>query len=598
MSINAQSARRALTLLILLSTATACTPATETEEFQRLSQQLSAQQTQIEALQETVENQQSFLDAQRVAVKDLPDTHQLLAAQQTQIEALQETVNNQQNILDAQRAAARDAPDTRQLLAAQQTQIEALQEALQMERQLPADQPRRPSEADPTAMSVTAIDMADDQPQQPGETDTTAATVTAIDMADDQPQQPSEADTRAMTVSADVADRPAGDDRESPQSALTDESFVGSWRLPGTEARMRIGGFVKMNIINNLDPLQTKDRFIVGAIPPDGAKIPGAEADTTLSVEQSRVNLELREPTARGNLRAFVEGDFAGSEGTFRLRHAFGQYGSMLAGKTWSTLMDLSNRPEEVDFEGINGRINVRQPQLRFFPSIGSFNFTLSLEDPSPDVSGGTGISQMPDVVIGIDKTNWGLLKRINERPGWNARVALIGRIIESRNNGVGSKESTYGWGITASGSTEVPYFSEKDQFLWQLTYGDGVGRYVNDLGTIGGQDAIFSPNGDLKTWPVFAGYLSYQHWWKSNWRSNLTFSWVKVDAYGFQSTEPYLDRFGNPYERTLRASVNLLYSPIPRVELGGELLWGQRTNANNTEGEAKQIQISAKYYY
>lgn len=461
----------------------------------------------------------------------------------------------------------------RQQLAAQQAQIEALQAAVTKQQAI--------------------LDA-----QQPSEADTTAMTVTAIDMKDELPQQPSEADATAMTVTTDDDDRPASDDRENPLAARKDEGFVGSWQLPGTKARMRIGGYAKMNIVSNLDPLQTQDRFIVGSIPPDGTVIEGAEEEVTLTVDQSRVNLELREPTPVGNLRAFVEGDFAGSNETFRLRHAFGQYGAMLAGKTWSSLMDLSNSPEEVDFEGINGRINVRQAQLRFFPSIGSFNFTLSLEDPQPDVSGGSGISQMPDVVIGIDNTNWGLLKRINKQAGWDARVALIGRQIEARADGVGAKESTFGWGITASGSAMAPFFSEKDKFLWQLTYGDGVGRYLNDLGTIGGQDAIFSPDGDLKTWPVFAGYLSYQHWWKSNWRSNLTFSWVKLDAYGFQSTAEYVDSFGDPYERTLRASANLLYSPFPRVELGGEILWGQRTNANNTDGEAKQVQFSVKYYY
>jgi hypothetical protein len=37
----------------------------------------------------------------------------------------------------------------------------------------------------------------------------------------------------------------------------------------------------------------------------------------------------------------------------------------------------------------LNGRINVRQPQLRFFPSFGeNLELAIAVEDPDPDVTG------------------------------------------------------------------------------------------------------------------------------------------------------------------------------------------------------------------
>jgi hypothetical protein len=55
---------------------------------------------------------------------------------------------------------------------------------------------------------------------------------------------------------------------------------------------------------------------------------------------------------------------------------------------------------------------------------------------------------------------------------------------------------------------------------------------------------------------------------------------------------------FGDPYEQTLRLSGNVIFSPVNRLELGAELLWGERRNANDTRGDAVQLQLSARYLY
>jgi hypothetical protein len=397
----------------------------------------------------------------------------------------------------------------------------------------------------------------------------------------------------------DALERRVREVPEDPMASMGDASFPGAWRIPGTNAAIRIGGFAKMNIVSSFDPLVTRDRFIVGSIPPEGEVVEGAEEGVALTARQSRVNLDLRDQTEIGSLRAFVEGDFAGEGNTFRLRHAFGQFRSMLAGQTWSTLMDLGSSPEELDFEGINGRINARQPQLRFFPKIGDkFNLKIALEDPRPDVSGGAGLSEVPDLVIGIDNVARGLLGWMERQEDWDVRAAVIGRQIKARAFDIGEKKSVTGWGVTVSGRIPMSFLDARDQFFWQLNYGEGIGRYINDLGTLGGQDAIFAPNGDLKPLPVFAGYVSYQHWWSGKWRSNATFSWVDVDTFDFQETPAYVDQFGAPYESTLRASINLLFNPVPRVETGAELLWGERRNANDTKGDASQLQLSVRYLY
>ncbi|HHQ13908.1 MAG TPA: hypothetical protein ENK16_02675, partial [Chromatiales bacterium] len=172
---------------------------------------------------------------------------------------------------------------------------------------------------------------------------------------------------RLAALEASVASLPV--EQEETTTSYDETEFPGAFQVPGTDARIRFGGYVKANLVQSLDALGSQTRFIVGTIPTRGPV--SGDKEAALTVQQSRLNLELRENTKTGQLRAFIEGDFAGDGDTFRLRHAFGQYRAIMAGKTWSTFMDVESSPEEVDFEGINGRINVRQAQLRFFPALG-----------------------------------------------------------------------------------------------------------------------------------------------------------------------------------------------------------------------------------
>ena len=58
-----------------------------------------------------------------------------------------------------------------------------------------------------------------------------------------------------------------------------------------------------------------------------------------------------------------------------------------------------------------------------------------------------------------------------------------------------------------------VPLWGEDDNPLFQLNYGDGIGRYINDLGSVGGQDVVFDPvTEELKAHTAFGAYLSFQH--------------------------------------------------------------------------------------
>ncbi len=369
-----------------------------------------------------------------------------------------------------------------------------------------------------------------------------------------------------------------------PESTRFGDDFRGSIPIPDSEAAVKIGGFAKMSMVYTLDPLGSDDRFVTGSIPVGDSASTTGDGEVRVSARQSRLGIEIRDSTRYGPLRAFIEGDFAGNGDTYRLRHAFGQFRSFLAGKTWSTMVDNRATPEEIDFEGINGRIQVRQPQIRYFPSFGrNLDLLIALEDPAPDVTGGQGVSQYPDVVASV-RRNW------TDR--WHVKTSLLLRQIEAVWDLDSSVTDTkFAWGLSVSGKLGLQIWGQRDNILFQFNYGDGLGRYINDLQEVGGQDAVFNPQtGALETLEVFSGYVAYQHWWQEKLRSTLTYGWVDVDNLDFQDDPAYA--------RTDRAIINLLWSPVTRIDVGGELLWGRRENKDGTSATARQIQFGAKYRF
>jgi hypothetical protein len=372
--------------------------------------------------------------------------------------------------------------------------------------------------------------------------------------------------------------------QEAANTTFDEDSFPNSIMIPGTNAAFKMGGFVKVNIVETFDPLGSLDRFIAGSIPvPQESSTPR----TSMTVSQSRLNYDLRDKTKFGTMRAYVEGDFAGEGDTFRLRHAYGQFKELLVGKTWSVFQDTDAAPEEIDFEGINGAVNVRQPQVRYFSKLGhDWALLFSLEDPNPEVTGGTATSKLPDVVASARRT---LFDR------WHIRSSVVLRQITAiwdKDTTGDSESQETGWGLSLSGKTATQFLNPNglDSIMFQFNVGEGIGRYINDLNTIGGEDAIFGPTGNLETLPVLAGYVAYQHWWRGNARSTMNLSWVNVNNLSFED--------GTRYHKTFRGALNYIWSPTSRIDIGAEVIYGTRQNKNGEKASASQVQISSKYRF
>lgn len=479
----------------------------------------------------------------------------------------------EQNDIVSQSSQASDLKEVMAILRQQQQELAEQRRLLEAQAQKIATLTRELDTLRKPPVTPAVEQVVDSEAPVPPPTATPAAEP-AVAANDGAPAVANASDPLGKSVSKARTDDPT---REML------EDFKGAWRLPGTNAALAIGGFVKTAAVYNNDPLQIPDRFIVGSIPVGDSDSATDVAQSSITADQSRLNFDLREPTKFGLMRAFVEGDFAGDGETFRLRHAFGQWNRVLAGKTWSTFVDPEASPEEIDFEGLNARVNVRQSQIRFMPQFGEeYELQFALEDPDPEIQNGSGISRTPDIV---------LAGRFSPRERLHTKLSLLARQLRAQ-TATGGITEEFGWGVSLSGSYATPKLDERDKLLFQINRGNGIGRYVNDLSSIGNYDGIFDPaDGDLQLFDVMAGYASWQHWWDiEQLRSNFTFGMVDVSNPGFLT--------GDAYQQTLRFSSNLIWSPISRIDIGGEYLWGSRENEDGESGDANQVQFAVKYRF
>ena len=443
--------------------------------------------------------------------------------------------------------------------------------------------------------------LIEQQGEQLSETQKAMATLqTQIDQlkADTgQPKDKSEETVALREQQAETSDE-LQSRKDTPEKEDAGDEFPGSIPIPGTNMSAKIGGYVRLGIVDSLDPIGSDDRFVVGSIPV-GEPQPGTDKQGfTISAKRSRVNLDMRMDSSVGTFRAFIEGDFAAEEGnndTYRLRHAFGQYHDWILGQTWSTFMDNRADPEELDFEGLNAATLSRQPIIRWTKNLANERtFAVALENPVADITGGDGKGRFGDVVTRVTKPReWGHLQA----------ALLLRSIAGAPTDDQGNVSGVFGWGMSLSGHNRFNKWSQKDNFKYQFNVGRGIGRYINDLGSVGGQDAVFDPEGDLKALPALGAYVAYQHFWKrdptaffgstgflKDLRSTLVLGYTQVDNYDFQPDDAY--------RRTKRITLNLLWSPMTVIDLGIEVLWGERMNKDGERGNATQLQAVATFFF
>ena len=336
-----------------------------------------------------------------------------------------------------------------------------------------------------------------------------------------------------------------------------------------------LGGYVKADLIHDLDAIGSTDVFDPLTIPTDGR--PGE--NTRLHARQTRLNLDVR-PNNGEEMQLFVETDFFGTTDPFRrsraflrLRHAYVRAGRFLAGQTWTTFMDETILPSTLDFESPRSVILDRRAVVRWTQPVNdSLDLAFALEDPRPvfdlnSAPSGDLERPAPDLIGRARfETSWGHLQS----------AALVRMLRYRQDNGI--EDDEIGWGFNFTGRANLHDF---DSVLFQVAFGEAIESYRQ------APDAAVGANGLIEVIPLVAWVVGYEVNWTERITSTLVYSAGDGTNTAFQLP-------GAPQAAEYLAA-NLIFYPRPGFSWGAEYLYGARTDADNSMGQANRIQFSVR---
>ena len=359
------------------------------------------------------------------------------------------------------------------------------------------------------------------------------------------------------------------------------------------------GGFIKLDAMVTetsdgriADGSSGRLFYVPSTVPVAGAGADGGDPYTDFHGQFSRVWFGADHTTEGGDkLKGYVEMDFfgggsnalAGNEvatNTYAvtLRQAYVSWNKWLAGQTWSNFQDVAALPDAVDFVGVtDGTVFVRQAQVRYT----SGPFSVALENPNTTVQ-----AYAPNAVAAGARTTTGdnnvpdLTARYNTKGDWgHFSVATLLRQFKAGDN------TDSGAAVSVSGKFNL---GSSNDIRYMANYGSGIGRYLA-FGLA--SDVMQTAGGDIEALDGWGGFVAWRHVFSPKLRGNVFYSRAEYDN-PVALTGPLITRSAQS------AHANLIYSPLPKLDIGAELIWGQRELENGDAGELRRLQTHVKYSF
>ena len=364
--------------------------------------------------------------------------------------------------------------------------------------------------------------------------------------------------------------------------------------MPAANAgtKFSYGGFIKLDAMyTNTDGGEIADGspgrlFYLPSTIPVGA--PGSDEGTDLDMHAqfSRFWFSADSEVDGRKVKAYIEADIFGNANgnetatnTYGLtiRHAYVSWDKWLAGQTWSNFQDVAALPDAVDFVGpTEGTIFVRQAQLRYTNGPWSF----SIENPETLVN----VYQSTARISSDDNTLPDLTARYLHKAPWgHFTVAALARQLKYET--ATSDESESAFALSVSGKWNL---GANDDIRYMLSGGSGLGRYLA-FGL--GADAMQAADGSLEALDGYGGFVAWRHAFSPKLRGNLFYSMAQFD------NDPLLTGLGVT-ESAQSFHANLIYSPLPKIDIGAELIFGERELENGQSGDLDRLHLHVKYNF
>jgi hypothetical protein len=448
---------------------------------------------------------------------------------------------------------------------------------------------------------------------------------------------------RLAKLEADKADKR----RVAAAAAVEAGDKPRSWKLPGTNTSMNIGGFVKMSVLWDFgNSGQTTGTTTTEGIGAGFHATEGSIADNVFNggnfqftARRSRFWIQTWTPTDWGELRTYIEGDFAGSgaaagssTNVLRLRQAFGTLGPVLIGKTQTLFGGLIGLPELLHDGAPMALGALRIEQIRYSHNFGGgLVLSVALEsaestsdtggvDPNacfiatgttvcaatgfPTANGAQGPVRWPDVTAALQ---WNFPNGVVYASG------MIGQRFYDSGLPVPGAAITFGhdntivWGAALAARYEFG----RVEIGGQGGIGQGIGNKYFDGGATGltngvivfNQTSATTATADYRSALVYGAIGYVQVKLTDTIRATGAFNWTmaevasEVPGYNTNTAtaKSALTGVTNYY---WAAFGNLLWNPVPQVTFGAEYGYQFASKYNSANVSVHRLQLAAIYRF
>lgn len=363
-------------------------------------------------------------------------------------------------------------------------------------------------------------------------------------------------------------------DPQAPRFILTDRK--GNYALG-------IGGYVRTVAEYDMDGIVDNVDFIPSLIPNHSI------VNNQIQMDATTANIFLKlvgNSPILGDFIVHTEGNFRGAGNTFKWRNAYLSFLGLTVGYTYGGFMDAAAMPSTIDFQGPNGGTFYRATQVAYlYDGLRNFKFNLSVEMPKVD-----GTTNGDLQITRQYKPDFTLYTQYDWADNSHLRLAGIIRSMTYANTATSQTDDILGYGIQAS----TTFSFEPISFFGQVTYGKGIGQYLNDLGELN-VDLVENPQNEnkLQALPMMGWFAGVQYNIMPSLFVSGTYSMARL-----YSENGYESIAGDNYRYGQYMAANIFWKTSENMQIGAEYLRGWRTNFNDTNHQANRINLMAKFSF
>jgi hypothetical protein len=423
--------------------------------------------------------------------------------------------------------------------------------------------------------------------------------------------------------------------RVAPAAAVEAGSKPKSWKLPGTNTSMNIGGFAILQFDYDLNGISS---YGPANAPVDGSPNANRQGNFDLNARQSRVFISTSTPTDWGDLVTHIEFDMNGSGGdgisttraaeynsgqgaALRMRKAYGSLGPVLAGQETTTFF----------VPGAGERTDVATP------FVGGSAFRLGMVKYTHSFGGGTMLQVAIEDNIGVGETAaaGGVLslngtskpagpsgltasQALDETPAFvgqlshawssgSAGVSFMVRKVSIDNGGATGgtatggafDDSTMSWGVGYGAGWII---NKQFRVGAQGIYGKAMGMYTGGTPWLVTASGMSSDTFEIDSVRTFGGAAFVQWRFTDTMRVNLLYG---REEYGYDGQKADLPTPGGPaiaanrpVDYTQQIAGNIMWEPVPAVNIGLQYMYTIASINNGPNAKQSRLELAFRYNF